>query len=283
VRLPAISANALLALHMPLPAGACCQTPLRQAAEAGVCPASRERSAKEQEELVLHHMPEVQRIARGILRRLPRSVQFEDLVQAGSLGLIDAARRFGTRHHLPFRQYARIRISGAIFDSLREQDWASRYFRTRQQKLANATRSLEAKLGRKPDSDELADAMGMDLDSFYEFAQAVADHQEVEFESREESERPSAQESIADDPEKRPDALCHQKQTRRQMRRHIAQLPRDEANVLVLYYFKEWTMARIARSIGKTESRVSQLHAQAVRHLRENLGVGARHLAARTL
>jgi len=127
----------------------------------------------EQEQLVLAHMEEVKQIARSILRRLPASVQFDDLVQAGSLGLIDAARRFGPQRDLPFHQYARIRITGAIFDSLRELDWASRYFRTRQQKLDNATRALESKLGRKPDSDELANSMGLDLNTFFEFANAV--------------------------------------------------------------------------------------------------------------
>jgi RNA polymerase sigma factor for flagellar operon FliA len=276
-----LTSDAPLALHLPLPAGSGSNSPPRQAACSG--PPSGVASARKQEECVLRHMPEVYRIARGILRRLPSSVELDDVVQAGSLGLIDAARRFGPRHRLPFRQYARIRISGAIFDSLRELDWASRYFRTRQQKLAQATRTLESKLGRKPDSEELADAMGMDLDSFYEFAQAVTDHQEVEFDSPEESERPGARESLADDEEKRPDALYHQKQSRRQLRRMISQLPPDEANVLALYYFKGWTMARIAHSIGKTESRVSQLRSQAVRHLREILGPRARYLAARTL
>ncbi len=122
-------------------------------------------------------------IARSIARRLPASVQLDDLIQAGSIGLIDAARRFGANRNLPFRLYARIRITGAIFDSLRELDWASRYFRTRQQKLDNATRALESKLGRKPDSEEVADSLGMDLNTFYEFAQAVQDRQEVEFEA----------------------------------------------------------------------------------------------------
>jgi RNA polymerase sigma factor for flagellar operon FliA len=239
--------------------------------------------AREQEALVLHHLPEVRQIARNILRRLPSSVQLEDLVQSGSLGLIDAARRFGSRHSIPFRQYARIRISGAIFDSLRELDWASRYFRNRQQKLDNATRELEAKLGRKPDSDELADQLGMDLTSFYEFAQAVQGLQEVDFEAQEESDRPGVRESVPDDPEKHPDALCHRKQARRIMRRSIQQLPRDEARVLLLYYFRNWTMAQIARSIGKTESRVSQLHSKALEHLRQRLGPQARHLLARSL
>ena len=242
-----------------------------------------ECSREEQEQLVLDHMAEVKQIARNILRRLPSFVQFDDLMQAGSIGLIDAARRFGPAHKMPFRQYARIRISGAIFDSLREMDWASRYFRTRQQKLDNATRSLESKLGRKPDSDEVAEFMGMDLNTFYEFAQAVQDRQEVEFEPQEDSDRISVQEIVADDPEKRPDAICHQKESCAELRKFIGELPADEANVLTLYYFREQTMAQIARSIGKTESRVSQIHSKAVEHLRERLGPRARELTTRLL
>jgi RNA polymerase sigma factor for flagellar operon FliA len=179
----------------------------------------------QQQQLVLAHLDEVKQVARSILRRLPSSVQLDDLIQAGSIGLIDAARRFGPDRNLPFRQYARIRITGAIFDSLRELDWASRYFRTRQQKLDNANRALEAKLGRRPSSEEVADSMGMDLNTFYEFAQAVQELQEVEFEPQEDSERLSVQESVADDPEKRPDALCHQQETRNELRKSIAQHP----------------------------------------------------------
>ena len=242
-----------------------------------------ECSRQEQEQLVLEHLGEVKQIARNILRRLPNFVQLDDLVQAGSIGLIDAARRFGPAHKIPFRQYARIRISGAIFDSLRELDWASRYFRTRQQKLDNATRSLESKLGRSPDSEEVAEFMGMDLNSFYEFAQAVQDRQEVEFEPHEDSDRISVQESVADDPEKRPDSICHRKESCAELRKLIDQLSADEANVLRLYYFQERTMAQIARAVVKTESRISQIHSKAIEHLRERLGPRAGELMSRLL
>ncbi|MGA3127037.1 MAG: FliA/WhiG family RNA polymerase sigma factor [Candidatus Korobacteraceae bacterium] len=246
-------------------------------------PSTDRLTEDEQEKLVLCHMDDVRQVARSIVRRLPASVQLDDLIQAGCIGLIDAAKRYGTSRNLPFRQYARIRITGAIFDSLRELDWASRYFRTRQQKLDNATRSLESKLGRKPESIEIADSLGMDLNTFYEFAQAVQNRQEVEFEPQEEGEGRSIQESVADDPEKRPDSICHQSQSRNELRKFIAQLPSDEAIVVILYYFKDWTMARIARSIGKTESRVSQIHGKAMEHLRLQLGHRARELMTRIL
>jgi RNA polymerase sigma factor for flagellar operon FliA len=246
-------------------------------------PSTEALSEAEQEELVLSHMEDVKQIARSILRRLPASVQLDDLIQAGSVGLIDAARRFGPSRNLPFRQYARIRITGAIFDSLRELDWASRYFRTRQQKLDNATRALESQLGRKPDSDEVADSMGMDLNTFYEFAQAVQNRQEVEFEPQEDSECRAVQDLVTDDPEKRPDAICHQNESRGELRRSIARLSPIEAKVLILYYFKDWTMARIAGSIGKTESRVSQIHSKALDHLRNKLGPRSSQLMNRLL
>jgi RNA polymerase sigma factor FliA len=246
-------------------------------------PCSEALREDEQEKLVLSHMDDVKQVAHSILRRLPASVQLDDLIQAGSIGLIDAARRFGLAHGMSFRQYARIRISGAIFDSLLELDWASRYFRTRQQKLDNTTRALEAKLGRKPDSDELADSMGMDLNTFFEFAQAVQNRQEVDFEPEEDREHRSVQETVADDPEKRPDAICHQNQSRCELRKVVARLPAAEANVLILYYFKDWTMLRIARSIGRTEPRVSQIHAKAVEQLRNKLGPRSRELMTRIL
>jgi RNA polymerase sigma factor for flagellar operon FliA len=242
-----------------------------------------ESSEEEQEKLVLAHMEDVKQVARSIQRRLPATVQLDDLIQAGSIGLIDAARRFSPSRNLPFRQYARIRITGAIFDSLRELDWATRHFRTRQQKLDNATRALESSLGRKPGSEEVADSLGMDLNTFYEFAQAVQNRQEVDFEPPEDSESPGVRETMADNPETRPDAICHQNESRTELRRMIAHLPHDEANVLILYYFKDWTMARIARSIGKTESRVSQIHSKAVDRLRNQLGLRARDFMTRLL
>lgn len=245
--------------------------------------AEAEVKEEERERLVLAHMDDVKQVARSILRRLPASVQLDDLVQAGSIGLIDAARRFSPCRNLPFRQYARIRITGAIFDSLRELDWATRHFRTRQQKLDSAVRVLESTLGRKPGSEEVADSMGMDLDTFFEFAQTVQNRLEVEFESQEDTESRGVQDTVADNPENRPDALCHQNESRAELRKLIAHLPRDEANVLILYYFKDWNMARIARSIGKTESRVSQIHGKAVERLRDKLGLRAREFMTRLL
>jgi RNA polymerase sigma factor FliA len=91
------------------------------------------------------------------------------------------------------------------------------------------------------------------------------------------------QDSVADDPEKRPDSICHRKESCAELRKFIGQLPADEANVLRLYYFQERTMAQIARAIGKTESRVSQIHSKAIERLRQGLGPRAHELISRLL
>jgi RNA polymerase sigma factor for flagellar operon FliA len=244
---------------------------------------SESLSQAEQEQLVLRQMDDVRQIARSMIRRLPACVQLDDLIQAGSLGLVDAARRFSPARNLPFRQYARIRITGAIVDSLRELDWASRTFRTRKHKLENAAHTLETKLGRTPESDEVADVMGLELSAFYEFSQSAQSLKEVDFEPREDSEFFSVRETVAGDPEKRPDCICHQNESRNELRKFVAQLPQAEATVVILYYFKDWNMARIARSIGKTEARVSGIHGKAVWRLQRTLVGRGQELMTRLL
>lgn len=232
---------------------------------AHACPTDAER-----EELVLAHLQDVRQIARHIVRRLPSTVQFDDLVQSGTLGLIDAAKRFDHSRPLLFPQYARIRITGAIYDSLRDLDWASRHMRTRQQRLENTAVQLEKLLGRQPCSEEIAEAMEMDLDTFYEFASAVQEVQRVELDSQMDSAH-SAGEQLLADAERAPDAVLFNKELHDYLRRAINDLPPHERTVMFLYYFREWRMAAIARHIRRTESRVSQIHSQAVARLRQRL------------
>ena len=228
-------------------------------------------SDSDREVLILSHLQDVKQIAKSICRRLPSTVQFDDLVQAGTLGLIDAARRFDASRPLLFPQYARIRITGAIYDSLRDLDWASRYMRTRQQKLELTSTQLEKTLGRQPSSDELAEAMGMDLDTFYEFASAVQDVQRVELDAQFSDEQHAVHEQVAADPDRAPDALLLEKEMHECLRKAINELPPDERIVMLLYYLCDWRMEAIARRIHRTESRVSQIHSRAVARLRQRL------------
>jgi len=221
----------------------------------------------EREALILPHMEDVRQIARTVAWRLPATVQLDDLVQAGALGLLDAAGRYDRGRRMMFRHYARIPITGAIFDSLRELDWASRYLRGRKQQLAHATRSLETRLGRAATSEELAEALGMDLDSFYEFAGAVRDWKTVELDADEGEERRPLLEQLATRPEDSPEAEMLYEELRAKVRRAVRELPAAEREVVTLYDYGGWTMEAIARRIGRTESRVSQIHARAIERL----------------
>jgi RNA polymerase sigma factor FliA len=227
--------------------------------------------------LVLEHLGDVRIVALGIARRLPRHVQLDDLIQAGTLGLIDAVTRFDRQRPVGIRQYIRIRITGAILDSLREQDWASRYMRSRQQKLQSVTNELEKNLGRTPESVELADAMGLDLQSFYEFAAAVEDlHRQGENETEDQSS--SALYNLAQDPAQSPDSLFARAELQDQVHDAMGMLKAEHRRVLRMYYFEELTMSQIARELHLTESRISQIHARALVELQAQLQPGTKRI-----
>jgi RNA polymerase sigma factor FliA len=227
--------------------------------------------------LVLEHLPDVRNVALGIARRLPRHVQLDDLIQAGTLGLIDAVTRFDRERPLGIRQYIRIRVTGAILDSLRELDWASRYMRSRQQKLESVTDELERRLGRKAESEEIAEELGMELQTFYEFSAAVEDLHPVE--QDDESEHASTVlENLPEDSDLSPDAIYAQMEAAEQIRGAMGMLKAEHRRVLRLYYFEEQTMSQIARVMHVTESRISQIHSRAIAELQLHLRPEVAHI-----
>lgn len=241
-------------------------------------------SDEERQRTVLDLLPEVKAIANSMHRRLPSSVQLDDLQQAGCLGLLDAVAKYDPSRNLPLKQYAKIRITGAMFDSLRELDWASRYMRTRQQKLQHTARTLEARLGRQANSEEMAEELGLDLQGFYEFAAAVQDLQRVECEPDEGETKTTAYiETVPDDPDQVPEARYLQTELRGVIQKSLDCLNADQKHVIESYYFQEHTMAEIARDLHVTESRISQIHANALERLEQKLGteIGRRKQAGR--
>jgi len=239
-------------------------------AQSSLVPAPPSQSYELRNALVLEHLSDVRNVALGIARRLPRHVLLDDSIQAGTIGLIDAVTRYDRERPMGLRQYVRIRITGAILDSLRESDWASRYMRSRQQKLENVTTDLERRLGRRVESDEIAEEMGMDLQSFYEFAAAVEDLQQVETEG-EDDRASTVLEELPEDPSLAPDTIFARLESSDQIRNAMGLLKAEHRRVLRLYYFEEHNMAQIARVMHVTESRISQIHARALAELRQHL------------
>lgn len=228
---------------------------------------------EERERIMLEHLPAVRWIARRIHERLPQHVDMEDLVSAGTVGLLDAFRKFDPAKKVQFRSYAQFRIRGAILDSLRTLDWSPRDLRRKGRAVEEAIRQLTARCGRAPSEPEVAREMGLELDAYQQLLGELKGleigtlHLERSEDSGEEELAyvPNAAED--DDPLFR----CLRGEMRERLAAAIEQLPERERLVVTLYYFEEMTMREIGLALGVVESRVSQIHSSAVAHLRVHL------------
>ena len=235
-------------------------------------------SAAEQESLLLEHLPVVRFLARRIHERLPQHVDMEDLVSAGIVGLMDALQKFDPDKKVQFRSYAQFRIRGAILDSLRTLDWSPRDLRRKGRAVEEAIRALTARLGRPPGEAEVAVEMALDLEAYQ---QLLGDLKGLEIGTLHvERNEDSGEEELAyipGRPDEDPLFRCLRGELEGRLAEAIDKLPDRERLVMTLYYYEEMTMREIGLALGVVESRVSQMHASAVAHLRAAL----KDLAAR--
>ena len=248
-----------------------------QETRAAVEPLSEKRSASgleialtaEQEQLMLEHLSVVRYVARSIHERLPQHVELDELIGAGTLGLVDAARRFEADKNVQFRSYAQFRIRGAILDSLRSLDWSPRELRRKGRELAAAAHALQQRLGRTACEPELAAELGCSLG---ELRQLTRELRELEVSSlhAERGEETGEEDLafVAADESESPLLQCLEAEKRRHLAGAIEQLPDRERTVMTLYYFEEMTMKQIGVVLGVVESRVSQIHRLGVARLR---------------
>jgi RNA polymerase sigma factor for flagellar operon FliA len=230
----------------------------------------------EQERMMIEHLPTVRYLARRIHERLPQHVEIEDLVSAGVLGLIDAFRKFDPEKKVQFRSYAQFRIRGAILDSLRTLDWSPRELRRKGRAVEEAIRALTVRLGRAPSEPEIASEMEMDLG---EYQQLLGELKGLEIGTLHvEHSEDSGEEELAyipNNPEEDPLFRCLKGEMQARLASAVDQLPERERLVMTLYYYEEMTMKEIGLTLGVVESRVSQIHASAVLHLRTLLAAVA--------
>jgi len=232
----------------------------------------------EQERLLLEHLPIVRFLARRIHERLPQHVDIEDLVSAGVVGLMDAFAKFDPNKKVQFRSYAQFRIRGAILDSLRTLDWSPRELRRKGRAVEEAIRVLTARMGRAPQETEVAVEMELSLENYQ---QLLGDLKGLEIGTLHmERNEDSGEEELAyipGRPDEDPLFRCLRGELVERLSEAITGLPDRERLVMTLYYYEEMTMREIGLALGVVESRVSQLHASAVVHLRAAL----KDLAAR--
>jgi len=227
---------------------------------------------REQEQALLEHLPIVRYLARRIHERLPQHVDIEDLVSAGVVGLMDAFAKFDPAKKVQFRSYAQFRIRGAILDSLRTLDWSPRELRRKGRAVEEAIRVLTARMGRPPGEAEIAAEMSLSLE---EYQQLLGDLKGLEIGTLHlERNEDSGEEELAyvpGRPDEDPLFRCLRGELEDRLGDAIANLPERERIVMTLYYFEEMTMREIGLALGVVESRVSQIHASAVVHLRATL------------
>jgi RNA polymerase sigma factor for flagellar operon FliA len=217
-------------------------------------------------------LPFVEQLARRVAATMPHSIDIGDLVQDGVIGLIDAAHRFDEARGIKFETFAERRIRGAMIDALRKDAWP-RGVRRQRRELEAAREELRRELGHEPSLADLAAKIGSDEKRLgrtivrinaIESTSPLANNENLD-----ESTLPTA--LIPSEPEQ-PDEAYERQETKERVCAAIASLPPREQKVISLYYYGEATMKQIGAEIGVNESRVSQLHARAIRRLRDALG-----------
>ena len=222
----------------------------------------------DRDQLVQRFLPLVKRIAYHLMARLPASVQFDDLVQNGMIGLLDAMDRFQEGFGAQFETYATQRVRGAMLDGLRENDWLPRGLRRELRRIEGAINQLEHAHGRAPSESELAETLNMSLVDYQKTLQDARGHQLVYFDDLSgEGDEDFLDRHFTDD-DADPANILEDSNTREMLVKAIGLLPEREKLMMALYYEQELNLREIGEVMGVTESRVCQLHTQAVARLR---------------
>ena len=229
----------------------------------------RASTAAQREELIVKLIGLVKRVAREMREHLPAQVELDDLVSAGMVGLIQAVRHFDASKLVKIETYARYRIRGAILDALREVDTASRDMRKKTKQAERTFRDLQAKLGRPATDAEMAGALGLSLEQWYALVQ---DLQTMGIDwmrptDMESAPLPDSEELPAVNQESQFDQ-CYREEQRSMLNRALGRMSERERQVLSLYYERDLNMKEIGDQLGIDESRVSQIHAAALKRLR---------------
>src|ERR1700743_2504750 len=231
-----------------------------------------EMVSSERDLLLMEHLPTVRYIARRIHERLPQHVELDDLVSAGIVGLMDAFSKFDHTKKVQFKSYAQFRIRGAILDSLRTLDWSPRELRRKGRAVEQAIQTLTAQFGRTPTDIEIAQQLHIDLATYQQLLGELKGL-EIGTLHSERSEDSGEEELVylPNRPEDDPLFRYLHAEMRERLTQAISELPERERLVMTLYYYEETTMKEIGLILGVVESRISQIHASAVLHLRARL------------
>lgn len=224
--------------------------------------------------LIKQYQPLVRRLAHHMMAKLPPSVEVDDLIQVGLIGLSDALTRFESSQGVQFETFATQRIRGAMLDELRENDWMSRGSRKSQKEIETALRKLEHQLGRTPAESEIAKELGMSLADYQSLLGKVRGTQLVYLEDmtrHSDNEEDSFLDRHVVDSEADPLNMLRDHRLRQSLVEAIKSLPEREQYIMSMYYEQDMNLKEIAAVLDVTESRVCQLHSQSIARLRAKM------------
>ena len=235
-------------------------------------PLKKTISREEKNRLILEYTPLIRFIAKKISVRLPSNIELEDLVSSGVIGLMDAIDKYDSTRDNKFKTYAEFRIRGAILDELRSQDWVPRSIRDKAKMLEKAHLELESQLGRLPKEQEIADRLGMSMEEYFVLLNQVRSVNVVSIDEMQTFSL-SDKKFLFDllQKENTPFGNMSVKSIKKTMNKAIEELPERQRMVLSLYYYEGMNLKRIGTVLKVTESRISQLHAQAIDKLKNKL------------
>jgi RNA polymerase sigma factor for flagellar operon FliA len=229
----------------------------------------------ERNALAAEYAPLVKFLANRIAMRLPPNVSVDDLISAGSVGLLDAIEKFDPGRAVQLRTYAECRIKGAILDELRSMDWMPRSIRKRVREMEQAAAAVEQKLRRPAKDSEIARQMGIDLDTYYRLFDAAQDLEVLSLDEYVEraQDNPGSERSHKGLIRGEDSPVDHlmARELKEVIASGIKALPRKDQIVISLYYYDGLTLREIGEVMGLTESRISQIHSKAISKLRKRL------------
>lgn len=220
-------------------------------------------------QMVERYSPLVKRIAHHLIGRLPSNVQVDDLIQAGLIGLLEAARGYDVSKGASFETFAGIRIRGAMIDEVRRGDWAPRSVHRNARRVQEAMGRLAKRLSRDPSDQEVAAELGIPLSEYHAIAQDSLCSKIFSFDDLNDDDDDPSSRIAGSEPS--PEQHIQHESLRKQLAGAISQLPERERLVLALYYDEELNLKEIGLVLGVSESRVSQIHSQAALRLRTKL------------
>lgn len=240
---------------------------------------ARGGKSEQRDRLVLENLNLVKAIAVRVHETLPVHVELDDLTHAGIMGLFDAATKFDIEKQVSFASYAKHRIKGAILDSLRQLDWASRDLRRRHKQLEAATRELAAELHRNPTEAEVAERLGLDEERWRQLMMEMSNVGLISADTRATEHEDMPAPEYAGNADTQPDTMCAKEQMRFMLDKAMTVLPDRYKQVVTMYYTNEMTMKEIGNVLGINESRVSQIHKAALEKMNAALQQAGVHSA----